>query len=651
MRPVLPGFILTVLACAAYAGFEWLFLVTQGGFMVSFAPVTRASALAALVLAAAAVAVPLWLLLHAVDLVRMRRMGTTPRLAASTWLAAAILTCLVFLLIDNFTYTVMGFGVVTAGAWIRFLYIPLLALVARRLLRPLSIVEQAWTRSGVPVWVQAVAAVVLMASAGLVLWQYRRAAPALPEVAGGSAARPASVLIVTLDGVEARRTSAYGYARDTTPFLKALAARSLVFENAFANAGRTTGSLTSLFTSKAPTRTKVIFPPHVLTERHAFEHLPGMLKQAGYRSFQYSVRYYADAADLSLQGGFDEANGRAVAPLPGPILRRFASERYFIDRVAERIGERLLYVFGIRPIVNHYRLIQLPTSIYGEHSDRERVDRTLEAIDRESSPFFGHVHLMGTHCCGYRIRRPIFSRGEDASRVDREDDAIRQADGEVARLIDGLEARGRLDDTLVIVTSDHTLGWGTFQRLPLVVRLPGADRHGRVTENVELLDVAPTVLDVVGLPIPPWMEGSTLLERQRGWNVIESVSEIERERLDADWEQISRLTDPSPPLYGLTTVGAVVCDRWLRIDIRAGNIATGLVDGHTAPCAAEALPPPSSVGLQVLLDLRAEGVDLPAPAMRPLQNALRTAMWHGEQPSAAEGRAGPGADAGASRVQ
>jgi hypothetical protein len=467
---------------------------------------------------------------------------------------------------------------------------------------------------------------VFAASAGLLVWEYRRVAPAPEAVVTQGATRRPNVLLVTLDGVEARRMSAYGYARDTTPFLKIFGARAIVFENAFANAGRTTGSLTSLFTSKAATTTKVIFPPHILAGVSSFEHLPGVLKQLGYRSFQYSVRYYADAPDLSLQGSFDEANGRRVAT-PGPLGRRFASERYFAIRVYERISERLLYIFGVRPIVNHYRLIQLPTSIYGEHSDAERVDRALETIRRADAPFFGHVHLMGTHCCGYRIRRRVFSAGRNRTRTDLEDDAIRQADGEVARLIAGLEALGRLEDTLVIITSDHTLRWGTFQRLPLIVRLPGADRHEVVKENVELVDVAPTVLDVLGVRTPSWMEGATLFARREGWNVIESVSEIERERMEADWERISRLTDPSAPLYGLTTVGAVICDRWLRIDIRSGNIRSGRVGGHTAPCDVNELPPPSAIGLKVLRDLESQGFELPAPALQGLRNALRSAMW------------------------
>jgi hypothetical protein len=630
-RHALSGLVLTLLSTVFYCGFEWLFLATQVGFMVSFAPSTKASSLAGLVLMAAAALLPVWLALFAIDVVRTGRAGRAPRLMVSVLVPALVLACLVLLLIDNFTYTVMRFGIVTAGPWLRFLYVPLLVVVLVRILRILSTVDRAWATGGIPVWIVALTAILLAGSAGVMVWQYRRV-PAVPSLVSlpPAASRP-SVLLLTLDGVEARRTSVYGYGRDTTPFLKAFSARAVVFENAFANAGRTTGSLTSILTSKAATTTKVIFPPHILTGRNAFEHLPGLLKQAGYRSFQNSVRYYADGADLSLQGAFDEANGRRVAPLPGPVLRRFASERYFALRVYERISERLLYIFGLRPIVNHYRLIQLPTTIYGEHSDAERVDRTLESIARGRGPFFAHVHLMGTHCCGYRIRRRVFSVGDAATRADREDDAIRQADGEVARLIGGLERMGRLDDTLVVVTSDHTQGWGTLQRLPLIVRLPGPDRHETIDENVALLDVAPTVLDVVGLAVPAWMEGASLFKRHGDAHIIESVSDIARERLDAEWEQISRLTNPAPPLYGVTTVGAVVCNRWLRIDVRSGNVRTGLVDGHTAPCEIFAMPPPSAVGLHLLLDLKAAGIQLPSSAMQGVQNALKAAMWRDEE--------------------
>ena len=130
-RVVLASLIQIVLACYVYVFFEWLFLATQVGFMVSFAPFTKLSALATLPLAAVGVTAGAWLVLVAIDLIRLRRTGELAPFAATTLVPAAVLACLVFLLIDNFTYTVLGFGVVTAGKWLRFLYVPVLVMIRR----------------------------------------------------------------------------------------------------------------------------------------------------------------------------------------------------------------------------------------------------------------------------------------------------------------------------------------------------------------------------------------------------------------------------------------------------------------------------------------------------------------------------------------
>ncbi len=417
---------------------------------------------------------------------------------------------------------------------------------------------------------------------------------------------------MTIDGVEARRMSAYGYERPTTPFIDQFRQRSLVFENAFSNAGRTTGSITSILNSKPPSLTKVIFPPHILTGRDAFEHLPGELRRAGYETYQFSVRYYADGPDLNMREAFDHANGRDVAvDRWARVGRLFPAELYFAERLWERLTERILYVVGVRPMVNHFKLIQLPTSIYGDQSDRERVDAAADAARDASRPFFIHVHLMGTHCCGFTIRRRVYSKGTNPDRRDLLDDALMQADGEVARLISALEEQGRLRDTVVIITSDHSANWGTQQRVPLMIYLPDGRSPEVESANVQLIDLGPTVLDAVGLPVPPWMHGRSLLRQAQAPTYIESIGEIEKEVVDADWERISRLRDPSPPRYGLSTIGAVVCDKWLEVNLNTGRMTTGIVDGHTAPCPAELLPGPGAIGMELLLDLERRGFELP----------------------------------------
>jgi arylsulfatase A-like enzyme len=98
-------------------------------------------------------------------------------------------------------------------------------------------------------------------------------------------------------------------------------------------------------------------------------------------------------------------------------------------------------------------------------------------------------------------------------------------DHEFGRLIDGLEARGELDNTIVIFTSDHgellgdhgllLKGCRFFEALvhvPLVVSWPARFAGGRRSRAlVELVDLAPTLLEAVGLPVPPEMQGRSLL--------------------------------------------------------------------------------------------------------------------------------------------
>ena len=610
-RAIYAAFVLTLLASYGYVFFEWLFLVTQRGFMASFGHQSQATALAI---------TPLVLLLPSACLTvvlaiaeplagqRTRMMSVGP--------SAVILSSLVLLLFDNFTYTVLGAGIVTIGPLARFFYIPVLLALPLVIGRRLAKVATTWSNEGVPRPLTLCAALLVVCSLGacaMRLADGRLDDHGTTGTGTGNAFRPWNVLLVTIDGIEARRTSAYGYARQTTPFLDEFRHRALVFENAFSNAGRTTGSITAILTSKPPSVTKVLFPPHILTGNDAFQHLPGELRRAGYETHQFSVRYYADGPDLNMRESFDYANGREFESDRWRALRRrFPAELYFAERLWERVTERLLYLVGVRAEVNHSRLVQLPTSIYGDQSDRQRVDGAVNAAQNARRPFFIHVHLMGTHCCGYSIRRHVFSQEGRTEGADVFDDALLQADEEVRRLIAALERIGRLRDTVIVITSDHTATWGTRERVPLLLYSPDLRTPEEQQANVQLIDIAPTILDTVGLPQPSWMYGSSLLRQEERPQYIESIGEIEKEVVGANWERISKLRDPSPPRYGLSVIGAVTCDKWLEVDVNTRQLRTGLVDGHTAPCAADQLPTPAAIARELLVTLQKRGFDVPA---------------------------------------
>ena len=119
-----------------------------------------------------------------------------------------------------------------------------------------------------------------------------------------------NILLITGDGINASHTSLYGYERDTTPTLKALAATSLVAENAFPNSSNTMSGLLSIYTSKYPTQTRVLYAPDILKNADAYQHMPGILKSLGYYSAQFTHAYFADAYSMNMLSAFDIANGR-----------------------------------------------------------------------------------------------------------------------------------------------------------------------------------------------------------------------------------------------------------------------------------------------------------------------------------------------------
>ena len=113
---------------------------------------------------------------------------------------------------------------------------------------------------------------------------------------------------------------------------------------------------------------------------------------------------------------------------------------------------------------------------------------------------------------------------------------IELIDDQVGRVLDTLEESGQAQDTLVIFTSDHgeTLGdhglirkgcrfYEGLVRVPLILRWPGRVESGSVAGDlVELTDLAPTLLAAAGQPVPPWMQGRSLLDGSAGREAVRS---------------------------------------------------------------------------------------------------------------------------------
>jgi arylsulfatase A-like enzyme len=298
---------------------------------------------------------------------------------------------------------------------------------------------------------------------------------------------PPNVLFVTVDTLRADHCSLYGYARPTTPRLDGLARDGSVFEHAYAPMATTAPSHSTMFTGLLPRRHGVVKNGLVL-----------------------------DAGQDTLAEAFSRRGYRTAAIVSSFVLeRRFGLDQGFAsyDDRFERTGGSL----------------ERPEDDPSPLGLDQRADRTFEKarawlkaagyLDRQktSAPFFLWVHFFDPHepYAPPRELRRMFRSDEKrrhAADIAAYDAEVRFTDTQIGALADALEAAGRLDDTLFVVTADHGEGlWDHGEsghglhvyeeavRVPLVVRWPAALRRARrLSGPVSLADLRPTLLELTG---------------------------------------------------------------------------------------------------------------------------------------------------------
>ena len=317
----------------------------------------------------------------------------------------------------------------------------------------------------------------------------RRLLAQLPQPQGE---RP-NVLIIILDTVRAASLSLYGYSRATTPHLEEWATRGVIFDDAWSTAPWTLPSHGTMFTGRYPFEFRgdwdTGFDREVPTLAERF-------RDEGYRTGGFVANLYYAAWDSGLDRGF--IHYEDYLRTPQQLL--FSSS---IGQAFERVRR------GRHPVR------PLNVRRYGPFVTRPFF-QWLDETAPSGRPFFVFLNYFAAH-------KPFFSPkpfnqmflGDDNT-VDRYDGAIAYLDNELDKLFSDLEARGVLDNTLVVVTSDHGefMGEHGLQdhgnalyppvlHVPLVIIPQRGEQMAvrRVAEPVSLRDLAATVQQVAGLPV------------------------------------------------------------------------------------------------------------------------------------------------------
>jgi arylsulfatase A-like enzyme/Tfp pilus assembly protein PilF len=295
---------------------------------------------------------------------------------------------------------------------------------------------------------------------------------------GPRSVEPVDLLVITLDTTRADRIGAYGYAAARTPVIDRLAANGVRFEHAFAPNPTTLPSHTSLFTG--------LYPPshgvrangrYTLEGTHAT--LAESLAAAGYRTAAFIGAFPLDSR-FGLDQGFGTYDD-AVNP------RTKTEGRGTAERSAAQVTDSAL--------------------------------AWLRGGSTVDDPVFLWVHYFDPHS-PYAPPEPL--QGYDGE--------ITLVDTQIGRLLGAIEKTRGLDRTLIVLTADHgeSLGdhgektHGVFVydatlRVPLVLTHPTLVGRPRVVDDavVSLIDVVPTVLELLGVEIPAEVDGRHLLDDRR----------------------------------------------------------------------------------------------------------------------------------------
>ena len=598
------SFVFLVVASYFYMLMEWVFFATKPSFMSRLTTWEMFSIPVTTPLALVVAGVPFWVA-ATVLLVAVRRVRPlTPLFNPALFLApAAITAAAALLLLDNFTYVLFGHNLGKVQGFGRYAYAVLFSG---------GLVALAWSferRSRSPFWRRhprspfVACGVLVGISLAIAVGNAGPSRPATEPGGQPNRARLANVLILSTDGLNANHMSAYGYERDTTPFIRKLLPEFLVAENHLSNNDSTAGSIAALLTGKLSTATGVFHSPDALVDDDVFQHLPGVLRGWGYSNVDIGLRFFADAHDMNMRQAFHVGVGRGVESL-GPLesLRsRLTSEVYFLELQQDRINSRLRHAFGVADLVDPLSWQDWNDATMTD--DSRRLAEWRSFLEESPRPFFAHLHLLGTHGTRFYPELRHFSAGSEQTdpwMTDFYDDSILQFDVYVAEIVQILKDLGDYENTLIIINSDHGSQWTIDQRLPLMIRFPRQEHRGRITWNTQRVDIAPTIVDYLGGEVPAWMTGQSLIG-----------SDPDRHRPIFSFKSAgSHRESDGPPFYNLQAVQVVLGDRLYRLDLHTTETHTARLDGDTAPLEKEALQSMASVRQAIVRHLRESGYDV-----------------------------------------
>ncbi|MFC1879836.1 sulfatase [Chloroflexota bacterium] len=371
-----------------------------------------------------------------------------------------------------------------------------------------------------------------------------------------------NILVFVYDALSARNMSLYGYERKTTPNIDQLAERGVVFHRHHAAGNFTSPGVASLFTGVYPWSHRAFHTFGMVDKPYIQQNLFELFVDR-YHTFGYSHNTFVNVLFHQLQAGIDHLIEHHTLSLESlHDVERFISNDWIIATQVENLA---LWRAGFPPtsffLSRFYqRRLQnfrgnlmkelegvfprgIPNSGLVSFTIEDSINWLTDYLPRQEAPFLGYIHLWPPHT-PYATRKEfidifddgwkppakpahIFSEGYPDTTLNlyrrHYDEFISYADSEFKRLFDFMQREGLLDNTIVVLTSDHgemfergiwahntPTMYQPILNVPLIIWRPETNQRVDIYEPTSCIDLLPTLQYLSGGQIPQWSQGRSL---------------------------------------------------------------------------------------------------------------------------------------------
>ncbi len=372
-----------------------------------------------------------------------------------------------------------------------------------------------------------------------------------------------NIILVTFDALAARNMSAYGYHKETTPFISRWSKNATLFARAEAASNFTTPAAVSLMTGKRVWTHETYHIAGSHPVRSKVESLPALLKNNGYFNIGLVVNPNASLNALGMTSSFDIAPNTSEF---GTSASLFGWRFGIIDKLLYRLFDKKIRLhnwiikndFVFSKIINLVSRNISQTTV----SPDKVFNKFVDIVDKDlQNPFFAWIHIFPPHdpylppeafmeekvsskLRTYKAQEKVIEESykylfkyqglpeEMHPAVDTMrgyyDEFITYIDREFEIFVEKLNSL-QLENTIVLLTSDHgeSFEHGYFTHggpflyeqvthIPFIIQEAGQTKGHTVDAIVEQIDIPATILELANIPVPSWMEGRSLVPLMSG---------------------------------------------------------------------------------------------------------------------------------------